>query len=79
MATFSDIENLKAAGTFNAPQHTPVVSKYTNEAITRKSNLIVLGAVAATAVLLANKKTRKLGYFALAGLGFATVNILKSY
>jgi hypothetical protein len=76
MALLSDIENLKATGAYNTPQQTPQLS---NEAITRKSNLIILGAVATTAILLANKKTRNLGYWALAGLGFATVNILRSY
>ena len=76
MALLSDIENLKATGAYNNPQQTPQLS---NEAITRKSNLIIFGAVATTAVLLANKKTRKLGYLALAGLGLATVNFLKSF
>jgi uncharacterized membrane protein YebE (DUF533 family) len=76
MPTLSDIETLKATGASNAPQQTGELS---NEAITRKSNLIVFGAVGATAILLANKKTRKLGYLALAGLGLATVMILKSY
>jgi uncharacterized membrane protein YebE (DUF533 family) len=76
MATLSDIENLKASGAFSTPQQTPELS---NEAITRKSNLIILGAVSATVILLANKKTRKLGYLALAGLGIATVGYLKSF
>lgn len=76
MPILSDIETLKATGASNVPQQTGELS---NETISKRQNLIVFGAIGATAILLANKKTRKLGYLALAGLGLATVMILKSY